>query len=1119
MASAIVFLAATLVATRIEIRLTNGDEKPVVGRLPTAEQSEFFERKVRPLLIDRCYDCHSADGQEGDLRVDSLAALLKGGERGPAIIPGDPKNSLLIRAVGHGETLQMPPKQKLPAARIAELAEWVRQGAPWPDQPLATAEPQAAAKGRSATPLMNFTEDQRSHWAFRPIEPRSAPQVERRDWLQSPLDAWVLAPLEKAGIGPSTPASRATLLRRLSFNLTGLPPTPEEIAEFSGDANPDALSRVVDRLLASPRHGERYGRHWLDLARYADSNGLDENLAYANAFRYRDYVIAAFNRDKPYDRFVQEQLAGDLLPPENAESERDALVATGFLSLGAKMLAEDDPVKMQMDIIDEQIDTLGKCFLGLTLGCARCHDHKYDLVDSHDYYALAGIFKSTRTMVNHNVVAVWQERPIADKETIGLRDKLRGEASVKRAEAAKIADAATREILDRERLRAADYLREATVRLRRQDLLAAAKPYGDLSDEQRQRIDGLILREAENFDRGNVMKDTASYGSGIGVLVNRGETPNFAEYDFEIPAAGAYRVELRYAAEGSRPCRLSINGRLVLPSVAGQVTGSWQPDGQRWFVEGLVDLPAGRVTLRLEQPQFFPHIDKLLLAPAAAEDQSLVAAAASMTPLDADLLEQWTAFLDKRRRDEPFINESPLGPWIALALRRDPALLKSDKARGWTKLLGVETSAISPNPGPATGAMKDHLDLRGLAERYAQLWRESAEARRVLEGAQGPFAAPKNIEQIFNADTRKQLAALRDEAAAIEKSMPAIPEAMAVADDKPANLRIHFRGSHLTLGDEVPRRFLRVVPTQLAPSDAIPPSGSGRLELARWMTRPEHPLTPRVIANRIWLWHFGQALVRSPDNFGLLGEKPTHPELLDWLAAELPRRDWSLKALHREIVLSAAYGMSDAYRETADSTDPENRLLWRVPRRRLSAEEIRDSLLSVSGRLDGRMGGSYLPTPNRQYVTSTANVNPAIYDLTARSVYVPVVRSALYEVFQAFDFADPSVLAGQRDATTVAPQALFMMNSKLTAEASQSIADQLLALPNADDASRVTRLFEVAYARAPRTGERERVASFLSHYAEAVGQAGSENADALRRQAWRALVRAVLAANEFIYID
>lgn len=1179
-------LLAVGMAFRINGHEACGDETPNGGALPTAAQLEFFERKVRPLLIERCHECHSGDAEEGGLRVDSLAALLRGGERGPAIIPGDPKNSLLIRAVGHGETLQMPPKQKLAATRIAELAEWIRQGAPWPDQPLATQAAKSPATARSATPLMSYSAEQRTHWALQPIVPQAAPSVERRGWLQSPLDAWILAPLEQAGIGPSPPANRAALLRRLTYNLTGLPPSPEELADFTADRAPDALSRTVDRLLASPRHGERYGRHWLDLARYADSNGLDENLAYANAFRYRDYVIAAINRDKPYDRFVQEQLAGDLLPHADAESERDGLVATGFLSLGAKMLAEDDPVKMQMDIIDEQIDTLGKCFLGLTLGCARCHDHKYDPIDSHDYYALAGIFKSTRTMVNHNVVAVWQERPIADKETIARRDKLRGEANAKRNEAAKVAEAATREILDRERLRAADYLREATVRLLRQDLLASAKPYGDLPRDKQQAVAGLIVREAESFDRGNVAKDTINYGSGIGVLVNRGETPNFAEYDIEIPAAGAYRVELRYAAQDRRPCRLLVNGRLTLPAVADRATGSWQPDGQRWFIEGLVELPAGRIVLRLEQPQFFPHIDKLLLAPATVDDAlklTNIASSAAPTaapttaltlaptpaanaiperPLDTELLGQWTEFLDKQRKDDKFIQESPFGVWIAVVMRRDATLLKSDRARDWARQLGLDL-AVPVTDGP--------LDLAAWTERYARLWRESADARRLLEAPPGPFAAPKNIEQSFAAATKSQLAALRDEAAALEKAMPPVPEAMAVSDDKPTNLRIHFRGSHLTLGEEVPRRFLRAVQPELAPSDAISTGGSGRLELARWITRPAHPLTPRVIANRVWLWHFGQAITRSPDNFGMLGERPTHPELLDWLAAELPRREWSLKALHREIVLSAAYGMSGTYRAAADAADPENRLLWRVPRRRLSAEEIRDSLLAVSGRLDRRMGGTYLPTRNRNYVTSTANVNPEIYDLTARSVYVPVVRSALYEVFQAFDFADPSVLAGQRDATTVAPQALFMMNSKLTAEASQGLAEQLLAWPAMDDADRVTRLFELAYARPPRTGERERVAAFLASYADAARAAiantassgsatgtgnvnaagnttgasnanGSSNAngagnaansnlgapanpgaaasdDAIRARAWRALTRAVLAANDFIYID
>jgi cytochrome c553 len=419
---------------------------------PTPEQLEFFEKKVRPVLVERCLECHGEDAQESELRLDSLAAILKGGMRGPAIVPGNAAESLLVRAIGHGETLQMPPKKKLPAAQIADLAAWVKQGAPWPNEKLP--EVTAAARGTAALrPAMVFTEKQKSHWAFQPIAAPPLPEVQDKAWPLSPIDRFVLEKLEAAGLAPSPPAVKRTLLRRATFDLTGLPPTPEEIETFLADGSPDAFARVVDRLLASPRYGEKYGRHWLDLARYGDSNGLDENLAYVNAFRYRDYVIAAFNKDKPYDRFVQEQVAGDLLPHAGLDEELEGIVATGFLSLGAKMLAEDDPVKMQMDIIDEQIDTLGKCFLGLTLGCARCHDHKYDPVDQPDYYALAGIFKSTKTMENHKVVAVWQERPLADKESIARRDEIKKQLDAKRGEVNSLVAAAA-EALKAERQKA-----------------------------------------------------------------------------------------------------------------------------------------------------------------------------------------------------------------------------------------------------------------------------------------------------------------------------------------------------------------------------------------------------------------------------------------------------------------------------------------------------------------------------------------------------------------------------------------------------------------------------------------------------------------------------------------
>ncbi|MFO0869616.1 MAG: DUF1549 domain-containing protein, partial [Pirellulales bacterium] len=765
------------------------------GAEPTTAQTEFFEKKIRPVLVERCFECHAEDAQEGELRVDSLAALLRGGSRGPAIRPGDPQRSLLVVAVGHGETLQMPPKRKLPASQIADLAEWVRQGAPWPNQPL----PPQAGTASTSKPLLEFTPAQRGHWAFQPLSRAIPPDVTDRAWSRGPVDCFIRQGLEHAELTPVRPADRAVLLRRVTFDLNGLPPRSEEVTEFLTDDAPDSLARVVDRLLASPRHGERYGRHWLDLARYADSNGLDENLAYANAFRYRDYVIAALNRDKPFARFVQEQVAGDLLQHPDQESSFEGIVATGFLSLGAKMLAEDDPVKMQMDIIDEQIDTLGKCFLGLTLGCARCHDHKYDPVDMHDYYALAGIFKSTRTMVNHSVVAVWQERPLADADTLARRDALRKQAQEKRDTAAATVKRETAALLAAQRRRAGDYLAAAQLWQRRENRLSQARPYGELPLDERARIQGLQVIEAEAYQRGNVLKDTTTYGAGIGVLVNRGELPNFTEYDVMIPQAGVYRLELRYAAAESRPCSLAVNGTRQLEGLAGKVTGSWQPDGQKWFVEGWLQLPAGPVTLRLEQPQFFPHIDKLLIAPATPDEQAEQVARGDLS-LIPEFLSQWAEQLRKTRE----LPGSPLTPWHCVAQGRSSESFAEPSVQTLAQRLGVTATTTLPE----------------LAARYGQLFVEADEAwqrlqatpvgkqaerlddpvleslRSLLYDPQGPFALPKNGEQILPADIRKQLGALRDEAVTIERSVPVVPEAMAVSESKPENVRIHFRGSH-----------------------------------------------------------------------------------------------------------------------------------------------------------------------------------------------------------------------------------------------------------------------------------------------------------------------------------
>jgi hypothetical protein len=806
------------------VSLLSGASGRAFASPPGEDGGAFFERHIRPLLVDRCYECHSKQAQKlrGGLDLEHRDGWRKGGDRGPSIEPGNPDASLLIQAVRYeDEDLQMPPKGKLSDGEIALLTRWVAMGAPDPRH--GEARPPAAAR--------IDIERGRTFWAFRPPVEPAIPAVRDHSWSRTPLDHFVLAALEQKGLRPAPAADQRTLIRRATFDLIGLPPTPAEVDAFLADDRPDAFARVVDRLLASPHYGERWGRHWLDVARYADSNGLDENVAHGNAWRYRDYVIAAFNRDKPFDRFLLEQLAGDLLPAQGGEAEaHERLIATGFLALGPKVLAEVDETKMEMDIVDEQIDTVGRTFLGLTLGCARCHDHKFDPIATTDYYALAGIFRSTRTMETFKKVARWHENPL-----VGARDR---------------------------------------------------------------------ARQAEHE------KQVAAGKDAIQALIRR------------------------------------------------------------------------------------------------ADDR-----------------------------------------------------LRAQSGKG--------------------------------------------------------SALPKHPESLYPLETRSKLERLRAELTRLETSAPVVPTAMGVTEGRVADVRVHIRGSHLALGEAVPRRIPSVLAGSTQPTFSV--TRSGRLELARWLTDPGHPLTGRVMVNRLWRWHFGQGLVLTTDNFGALGERPVNPPLLDWLSRRFVENGWSIKGIHRLIMLSSTYQMAVAYDPVAARVDPEDRLRWRFGPRRLEAEAIRDALLAVSGTLDPAMGGSLLRVKNRDYFFDHTSRDGTDYATRRRSVYLPIVRNHMYDLFDLFDYSDSGVPNGSRATTTVAPQALFLMNSELVAEAARNLADLLLRTA-ADDAQRTHRLYVRAYSRPPKPVELARAGTFLDRFARRL-EAEEPDARERRRRAWQALCQAILVSNEFVSID
>jgi cytochrome c553 len=698
---------------------------------PDPAQVEFFEKQVRPLLVKSCHQCHGPDKKKGGLRLDSRAALLAGGDSGPAVVPGQPDKSRLVQAVRYsGDDLRMPPKGKLSDDQVAVLAAWVKMGAPWPE---------ASTAVRPAAPASSFkvTAKDRAYWAFQPVKEAPLPPVQDSAWAQAPIDRFLLAALEKKGLRPAPAADRRTLLRRVTFDLIGLPPTPREIDAFLADDSPTAFARVVDRLLASPHYGERWSRHWLDVARYGEDQAHSfQPRKYPDGFRYRDWVVRAFNTDLPYDRFVLEQIAGDLL---DGPDRVGRLAATGFFAVGPVYYG-----RATADELDDRVDTLARGFLGLTVACARCHDHKFDPIPTRDYYSLAGVFASTG----------YQEHVLT--------------------------------------------------------------PQGDIDDKA-------------------------------------------------------------------------------------------------------VQLPTD--------------------------------------------------------------------------------LMKGKK---------------QPPRKPAVHALK--------------------------EGA-------------------------------------------------PVNLKVHVRGNPATLGEEAPRRFLAVLA-----GDDPPPfrQGSGRLELARAIASQDNPLTARVLVNRVWAHHFGRGIVATPSNFGSLGERPTHPELLDYLAARFVAGGWSIKALHREILLSAAYQMSSRHDSKSGKIDPDNRLLWRMNRHRLEVEPWRDALLAVAGNLDRTLGG-----PPRDL---------SAVDNNRRTLYAAVSRHNLDPVLRLFDFPDPNLTSGQRAETIVPLQQLFVLNSDFMMQQAQGLAARVSTGEGSGE-ERIGRAFLLAYGRPARQREVQLGVKFL---------AGVGNASA---SAWEQYAQVLLSANEFAFVD
>ena len=770
---------------------------PLAAIANPPDSSAFFENRIRPVLVKHCYKCHSEESDEigGSLWLDSAGAMREGGDSGPALAPGDPEASLLISAIRY-ESMEMPPDEPLPDHVVADFVRWIEAGA---KDPRTGGIPQnRAAEGTDF-------DAGRSFWAFQPIgDFRLSLPAEERDAIGNRLiDAVVDRDLMDQGITPNPLADPGVRLRRLAFDLTGLPPQEGLRIRWLSEPTEENWNAIVAELLDSRAYAQHWGRHWLDVARYADSNGSDFNATFHEAWRYRDYVVDSFDSDRPLDQFIRQQVAGDLLPAANSSERHDNIVASTFLMLGTKMLSERDKTKLELDVVDEQIDTIGRAFLGMTLGCARCHDHKFDPIATEDYYALAGIFKSTQTLKGESqkYVSTWNRVPLPTTQQ--HRDDL---AAYKR------------DVANLEKQMKAAKAKVASV----------AHP-------------GVVIDDADAKKIGKWVDSTLNKGYvGVGYVhdnnAEKGEKS--IEFRTRLKKAGRYTVRIAYAASGNRAPAVPVTIETADGPTDIVLNQREAGDDELWMPVGVFEFGDDKdavVTIRNEGTSGYVIADGV-------------------------------QFLVEGTEDQATINEARI-----------------------------------------------------------------AEAKASLKSLQDKLKKRK------------------------ENEPPPLPEAMAPADlatDKLGDSPVHIRGEVKNLGAVVPRGFLTVCSSGSASIET--PRGSGRLELAQWLTDPDHPLVARVLVNRIWSHLFGEGIVRSVDNFGIRGERPSHPELLDALAVDLMRGGWRLKPLIRRIVVSQAYQRSSVFQADAAALDPENRLLWRAHRKRITAESIRDTMISSAGDSDGR---------------------------------------------------------------------------------------------------------------------------------------------------------------------
>jgi mono/diheme cytochrome c family protein len=1008
----------------------------LVTAIPAAADVEFFEKKIRPILVEQCQSCHGAAKQKGGLRLDSRAAALKGGDTGPAMVPGKADPSLLIQAVRYVEDLKMPPKGKLTDEQIADLTKWVNDGAAWPD---------SGKADHGAVEVFDLKARLAGHWAYQPVRPQAVP-----NGASHPVDAFLLQKLREKGLSYAPAADKRTLIRRLTFDLTGLPPTPAEVTAFLNDASPNAYETLVDRLLASPRYGERWARHWLDLVRYAETQGHEFDFEIPDAWRYRDYAIRAFNDDLPYDALLREHLAGDLLAPRVHPTEKtnEALLATSFWFLGEGVHSPVDVRQNQADRIDNQIDVFAKTFLGLTVSCARCHDHKFDAITTKDYYALYGILSSSRynrtgidDPASRRVVL---ERLIAEQSAVESLAVQRVAAGIRKALAADGLAMASGELGDLARLAPTGFS-------------AGLAKLKQKSPENDARLAAWKARSKPvPLDGWTTTGDAFGNGSPR-IVTDEAGTP----IDVPEPSAGGTWPSGKLSG-ALRSKTFTIDSDHLLVRFRGKNARA------NIVLEGLQliqDPIYGSLKFGINSPTPKWHAVRLTSWKGRRAYLEILAEGDGHATLE-------TAFFAATPEAPPETGNDKLRPMYDA---KDPAELR-------TKLSALieETLVAWENPNPLDASQSRLLDqLLPLAKK-------------------APFELTAD-EQVH-----------RERFANIERAIPAPRRAVTMAEGTPADEKVFIRGNHKTLGEPVSRRYLEGL-------GGSTPTGSGRRELADKLTDPTNPLVARVFVNRIWKHHFGEGLVRSPDDFGLQGQRPTHPELLDWVASDFIRSRWKIKRMHKQLLMTDAYRQSSTpepmLAERAAQLDAKNELLHAMPVRRLEAEAIRDAVLAISGRLDTAMGGPGVPPHLTPFMIGRGRPGGSgpIDGAGRRSIYLQVRRNFLNPMFLAFDYPTPFTTIGRRGSSNVPAQGLTLMNNPLLIQEADRWAKSLLADAKLTDDARINSMYERAYARPATADEITRAKAFL------VQQAG-EYPPAERSRAWSDLAHVLFNVKEFVFL-